>query len=311
MKEMEPAPFSSGEQSGNISGYLYYAGFRYWAASILPALVGTTLPFWLRPPAFSFRWIAAIEFVIATVFMHSGFSFLLASVRSKAATSLSENRLIKYASIFIVAGCLLGLHLNSNLILRSGVPEYIFILYGLTALFAGALYVLPPFSFHRRAGGEIVIAEGLGMLPLIGAYLVQVGDITRKVYLASLPLVIATGLWVWMDELARSADDERTGRNTMVTELGPRFCGRYGVSALSLLFILAIILSVFSGSVSPLTLISLLSAGIAWKMVIVSWKEYSFPERMLEMRRLASILHFAAGSILAASSLITMLLENR
>jgi len=311
MKRMEPADFSPGEQSGNISGYLYYEGYRYWTASILPALVGTTLPFWLRPPGFSLRWMAANEFVIATVCLHAGFSFLLASVRNKATPSWSENRLIKYAGIFIVAGCLLGLHLNRNIILRPGVPEYIFILYGLAALFAGALYVLPPFSFHRRAGGEIVISEGLGMLPLIGAYLVQVGDITRKVYLASLPLVIVTGLWVWMDELASSADDEKTGRNTMVTEFGPRFSGRYGVSALSLLFILAIILSVFSGSVSPVTLISLLSAGIAWKIVIVSWKEYPVPERMLEMRRSAAILHIAAGSILAASSLMTMLMENR
>ncbi len=29
----------------------------------------------------------------------------------------------------------------------------------------------------------------------------QVGDITRTVYLASLPVVVSTGLWVWITEL--------------------------------------------------------------------------------------------------------------
>ena len=42
---------------------LYFAGVRYWTASVLPAIVGTTLPFWLRPPGFSFSWVGAIEFL--------------------------------------------------------------------------------------------------------------------------------------------------------------------------------------------------------------------------------------------------------
>ena len=45
-------------------GILYFVGFRYWTASLLPALVGTTLPFWLRPPGFAFNWLGAIEFLM-------------------------------------------------------------------------------------------------------------------------------------------------------------------------------------------------------------------------------------------------------
>ena len=310
MNRMEPADFLSDEQSNDISGYLYYAGYRYWTASILPALVGTTLPFWLRPSGLSFKWIAAIEFLIATVFFHAGFSFLLAWVQNKITPSWPKTRLIKYACICIVIACFLVLHLNNNLILQLGVPKYIFIVYGLTTLFVGVLYVLPPFNFYQRVGGEIIIAEGLGMIPLLGVYLIQVGDLTRTVYLASLPLVVATGLWVWMDELASRIDDEKIGRKTMVIEFGFHFSGRYGVSALSFLFISTILLSVFSGSVNSVTLISLLLVGLVWKVVTVSWNEYSFPERMVEMRKSAFILHFAIGSILAVSSLLTILIDN-
>lgn len=300
----------SDEQSNETSGFLLYAGSRYWTASILPAMVGTTLPFWLRPAGFSFKWIAAIEFILATVLFHAGFSFLLAWHQNNISPSWPKIRFFKYASGCLVIVCLLGWHLNNNLFLQSGVLEYIFIVYGLTTFFVGVLYVLPPFNFYQRVGGEIIIAEGLGVIPLLGAYLIQVGDLTRTVYLASLPLVVATGLWVWMDELASRIDDEKIGRKTMVIEFGCHFSGRYGVGALSFLFIAAIILSVILGSVNPVALISLLLIGLLGKVVIVSWKEHSSPQRMIELRKYAFILHYSVGSILVVSSLLTILMNN-
>jgi 1,4-dihydroxy-2-naphthoate octaprenyltransferase len=301
---MASADFMSVQESKGISGYLNFAGFRYWRASLLPALIGTTLPFWLRPSGFLFKWIAAIEFLIATVLFHSGFSYLLAWIQDKTTTSWPKIRLIKYGGIFTVIACLLGLHINSQIIFRSGVPNYIFMVYGLTTLFVGMLYVLPPFNFHQRVGGEVILAEGLGMIPALGAYLVQVGDLTRTVYLASLPLVITTGLWVWLDELASRIDDEKIGRKTMIIDFGPGFSGRYGVSAIAPLFILSILLAVFSRALNPTALVSLLLVGLLWKIVRISWKEYEIPERMVEMAKIASVIHFITGSILVLSSFV-------
>ena len=260
--------------SEGIRSFLTFAGFRYWTASLLPALVGTTMPFWLRPPGFSSRLPTAIEFLFATVLVHAGFSFLLALFEGKATTTWSKPRLLKYAGVCIIAACLLGLHLNTGLTLHYGVPRSIFIIYGLITLFVGVLYVMPPLNFHRRMGGEIVIAEGLGMIPILGAYLVQVGDLTRKVYLASLPLIVATGLWVWIDELATISDDEKADRKTMVIEFGLKFSARFGILALAALFFATLIVAVLSSSTAPLTLVALLLIGLAWKIVSISWNEY-------------------------------------
>ena len=93
------------------------------------------------------------------------------------------------AGLCIAAASLLGLHLNSGLRLHRSVYENIFAIYGLSAIFVGVLYVAPPFSFCRRAGGEIVVQRSLRLVPVLGAYLVQAGDLTRTGYLASLPLV--------------------------------------------------------------------------------------------------------------------------
>jgi 1,4-dihydroxy-2-naphthoate octaprenyltransferase len=291
------------------SGFLHFAGYRYWTASLLPALVGTTLPFWLRPPGFSFRWVGAVEFLFATVLFHAGFSFLQAWFEGRSTANWPKPRLLRYAGMCIAAACILGLLLDSGLILHNGVPRSIFVVYGLAALFVGALYVAPPFSFCRRVGGEIVISEGLGMIPVLGAYLVQVGDITRTVYLASLSLVVATGLWVWIDELASRMDDEEAGRRTMVIDFGPRFSGRYGVLALSILFYATLFLAAFSSSIPPWALAAVLLFGLVRTVVVVSWREYASSTRMLEARRKAFTLHFATGMIIAASSLVALLSE--
>ena len=169
----------------------------------------------------------------------------------------------------------------------------------------GVHYVAPPLSLCRRAGREVVLAEGLGLIPVLGAYLVQVGDITRTVYLASLPIVVATGLWIWMDELSTKMDDERSGRSTLVIIFGPGFSGRCGVPSLVLLLFASFLAAALSGSVHPLSLLILLFAGLAWKIAAMSWTEYSCPGRMMDARKLASHLHLATCSIIAASSLAT------
>ena len=295
----------AGEPYKGISGFLHFAGFRYWTASLLPALLGTTLPFWLRPPGFSFRWFGAIEFLFATVLFHAGFSFLQARFEKRSAPNWPKSRLLRYAGVCLVSACLIGLHINNSLRLNEYVYKNIFIVFGISALFVGMLYVAPPFNFYRRGVGEIVLFQSLGMIPVLGAYLVQAGDLTRTVYLASLPIVLVTGLWIWIDKLVSRVDDEKAGRRTLVIDIGLHFSGRYVVLALTLLFFATLLIAVFSTSISPLTLITLLLGRFAWKIVAVSWTEHSSSERMIGVRNNAVILHLATCSIIIASSLVT------
>ncbi len=286
-----------------ISGLLRFAGFGYWTASLLPALMGTTLPFWLRPAGFSFWWLGAIEFLVAAILLHAGFSFLQARFEAGSTSDRPRTPLLGGAGVCIVAGCLVGLHLNSGLRLHHGVPGSIFLVYGLATLFVGVLYVAPPFGFRRRVGGEVVLSVGLGLVPVLGAYLVQVGDITRRVYVAAVPLVVATALWVWTGELATRLEDEQAGRGTMVIRYGARFSGRVVVPALSVLLYATLLAAVFTASLHPAALVAVLTAWLAWRMVSVSWKETADPTRMTEPLRSAAWLHLAVGVVVAASSL--------
>ncbi|MBD3348864.1 MAG: hypothetical protein GF400_06670, partial [Candidatus Eisenbacteria bacterium] len=276
------------------------AGARWWPASVLPALIGTTLPLWLRPRGFSFNWLGALEFLVATVLVHAGFVLLLRRYGEKPPSGWSRDRLQSAAAVCLVIGAALGVHLGFV------VPGGIFVVFGIVSLFAGLLYAAPPFRFAERPGGEIVLAVGLGLLPVLGAYLVQAGDLTRTVYLAALPMVVTTGLWVWTSEMERRVDDEKRGRENMVTMFGPAFSGRVVVPALAVLVYGTLFLAVFTASLIPLALVSVLTFGLVRTIVAVSWSDNKSPGQMEEARVNASKLHMAVGIITAASALAAL-----
>jgi len=289
-------------QSEPRDSYFRFAGVRYWTSSLLPAVVGTTLPFWLRPPGFAFKWPSAAEFLAAVVLFHSGFSFFLSFFEKKRTNAHPGTRLLILAGLCLMASCLLGWHLNSGLALHNGVHTHIFIIYGLAAIFVGLLYVMPPVCFYRRPGGEIIIAEGLALIPLLGAYLVQAGDITRRVYLVSIPIMAATAVWILTDELVTRPMDEKSGRKTMVIDFGPKFIGRYAVPALVLFLYVTLVLAVISKSLSAAALALILFSGLGWKISMVSMKDYLDPKKMIRARKYAVLLHLFTGIILALSS---------
>jgi 1,4-dihydroxy-2-naphthoate octaprenyltransferase len=283
--------------SQRVASVLDLAGVRYWTASVLPAVVGTTLPLWLQPPGFSFRWLGALEFLVATVLMHSGFSILLARFEHRCPESWSEFRLLGAALTCISLACLLGFHLST--LMAGGI----FLVYGIATIFVGLLYVAPPARLAQRAGGEVVVSMSLSFVPLLGAYLVQTGDLTRPVYIAALPIYAATGLWVWTGLLASSSHDEAVGRETLVRVFGARFSGRVVVPAIVVLFFVTLLLAVLSSSVMPLGLAALLLSGVLWRIVAVTRSGYGDVSQMLQVRSGASIVHLGLCVVLAASSL--------
>ncbi len=284
---------------GGAPGFLYFAGFRYWTASLLPAIVGTTLPFWLRPLGFSFKWFGAVEFLVATVLFHSGFSFLYERSEHRTTNKWTDSRLLVLGSGCILAACLLGLHLNRF------APGHIIIVYGLASIFAGMLYVSPPFRLCRQIGGEIVIAQSFGFMPVLGGYLVQTGDLIRLVYLASVPIVVATGLWVWTEKMVSRDYDETAGYDSLVISFGSRFSGRVIVPMLSAFLAVTLVLAVWSKSIMPYALATLFSFGLVWRIVTVAREGYSNESRMQLAHRSAFVVHLMICIVIAASSFFT------
>ncbi|MBN2565814.1 MAG: prenyltransferase [Candidatus Eisenbacteria bacterium] len=279
-------------------GALSLAGARYWTASVMPALVGTTLPLWLRPPGFEFRWSGASEFLVATVLAHSGFSFFHACFARRGDGEWTPAGLSAAGSACLVLAGLLGWHLIRF------VPSLIFIAYGLSVLLAGALYVAPPASFWRRPGGEIVLSMSLGLLPVLGAYLVQTGDLTRRVYLAALPVYTAMLLWVWTEEMAFRQAEGDVQRNSLIAAFGRRVSGRVIVPGISALLCATVVAAVLSSSVMPLALLALILVVPMWRVVALSRSAYNDAAAMLRARNVAVVVHSGLCAVLTATSIL-------
>ena len=286
-----------------ISELFQLAGNRYWTASLLPALVGTTLPFWLNPPGFKFKLFEAVLFLIATVICHSGFSFLHASFKDKLNSKWTKKQLFITGIISLIASVLLGLYLNNLLQLNKNVHEYIFIIYGISVIFIGVLYVAPPFNFSRQPGGEVVLSVGLGMVPVLGAYIIQAGDITRTVYLASLPIVVSTALWLWITELINKAEDESSGYKTTVMYFPYYISSRFVTLFLTISIYAALVLAVFGrSSLNPLALTALFSIVFALMIINISWKEYENIRKLQDAGKYAFLIHLTICIVIIASS---------
>ena len=280
---------------------------RYWSASLLPALTGTTLPFWLRPHDFEFKFIEAILFLIATLLGHAGFTFLYFGFTQKVNSNIKRRHLFISGIFSLLITVLIGLYINNTLNFHANVPDYIFIVYGITSVFVGVLYVVPPFSFHQRLYGEVVVAVGLGMLPVLGAYLIQVGDITRTVYLASIPVVVSTGLWVWITELINKDHDKKLGYKTTVMYFTNKVSGRYLTTLLIILIYISLLLAVAGrSSLNPLSLIALVSLIFALMIIRIIWKDYENIRALKRAEKYAFFIHLSICVFIILSSVLSI-----
>ena len=111
----------------------------------------------------------------------------------------------------LVAGFFLFLH-----------KGYGVVVFGLLGLFLGIGYSMPPVKLASRGLGEVAIALGVGMLPVIGAAWLQAGYFSWAVLWLSVPV----GLWVTniilVNEVPDADADGSSGKKTLAVRFGTR-----------------------------------------------------------------------------------------
>lgn len=287
-----------------VTEFFRLAESRYWTTSLLPAVVGSVLPFWLHPPGFTFQFESAVLFLVAALLCHIGFALLLSYFRKKNTEFWSRTRLLWTAIVVLLISGLIGLIINHQIHVGKHVYKNIFIVYGIAVYATGLLYVVPPFRFHRRAGGETVLSVGVGMIPVLGAYIVQVGDLTRTVYLASLPLVLVTGLWVWVTELYHRVGREQSTDSTMA-DLFPILVSGKLTTFILFLYYFSFLVAVFGRkALNPWSLLIFLSLIIAYKIVSTTWKTPENQEKITASLKIVMMLHLLTNIFIAVTSLL-------
>jgi 1,4-dihydroxy-2-naphthoate octaprenyltransferase len=81
-------------------------------------------------------------------------------------------------------------------------------------------YHAPPAQLSYRGLGELAVAFSYGPLIAAGTYLVQRGDITGTVLWPAIPLGLAVGAFLWINEFPDARADATAGKRTLVVRLG-------------------------------------------------------------------------------------------
>lgn len=134
-----------------------------------------------------------------------------------------DNGTMSERTFAIITWSLLGLAVLCGVVLSifSGWPILVFsALGGLIAYY----YVAPPIQFGYRGKGlsELAILLSFGVLPIMGSYYVQTGDLSFRSALLSLPIGILTTLLLFNHHFLHWQADKQAGKNTLVVVWGEK-----------------------------------------------------------------------------------------
>jgi 1,4-dihydroxy-2-naphthoate octaprenyltransferase len=201
-----------------------------------------------------------------------------------------------------VAGAALGVHLNA------ATPGNTLLIIGIAGILCGYFYSAPPLRLGYRGLGELAVGVGLGVLPVVGSYLVQTHQHSVKALLVSLPLALAVIAILWVNEIVDHEPDRAARKRTLVVLVGLRTAGRAFTLTLFILIYATLFLAVFTASMVPLALVAVLAFGLARTVVGDLWVSYQKPHRLEKAQSAALRFHLVLGIILAASPLVAVLI---
>ncbi|MCK4511782.1 prenyltransferase [bacterium] len=306
--------------SNKLLLFMRAARAPFLTVSVMPVLIGATLPFWLRPDGWTFSVAHLVEMIVAVVLLHMGANLGngyydhvsgadpanpnpgVLSGGSGLITSgaLSAGFFLKSSIVCFALGAALGLHLNFV------QPGNLVLVVGFIGIALAHFYTAPPVKLAYRGLGEIAVGLAFGVLPVVGSYYVQTGMVSWRVVMASLPISFAVVLVLWVNQIVDFKSDRDTGKRNLVVVMGTAAAGRGMVLVLALLTFGLLFAAVFTAALIPLTLVAVLAFGLIRTVVADCWNHHGRPDELVDAASAAIRLHLILGIIIAGSALVAI-----
>ena len=107
---------------------------------------------------------------------------------------LPISRTIVISMVAHIVGATLGIYL----VIQTGSWQLLAI--GMTGIFLSVFYTAPPLRLVHHGLGEITVALGFGPVMVLGAYVVQTGELAWEPFVASIPVAILIALILYVNE---------------------------------------------------------------------------------------------------------------
>jgi 1,4-dihydroxy-2-naphthoate polyprenyltransferase len=299
--------------------WLRAARARFFTGAIAPMLVGTSLAYYNNHG--SIHWHYAILGTIALVLMHASanlsndyFDHLTgddAANETYASPFTGGSRVIQTgevkpremllaAVLSMAGGALLGLYL----VWQVGLPIlWLGVIGGLTGFF----YTAPPFKFVYRGIGELFIFLDFGVLPVLGAYYLQMKAFPPAAFLAGVPVGLLILGVLWINQFQDREADASVGKRHGVVRLGRAMSAKVHVAILVLTY-----LSILAGVVTHLfpawALLGLVAIAVAGKAVSTVLKSYDDLPHLTPANAATIGAHFVTSVLLSLGFVLGHLL---
>jgi 1,4-dihydroxy-2-naphthoate octaprenyltransferase len=270
--------------------------FSYTTA-IIPVLAGTALAaeFEFKAGLFVLALAGSVLILAGTNLATDFFDFVDgvqpgASFGASIQSGLLTPREVHVASILVfLAGSVCGL----ILVAYAGWPV---LAAGVASVCAGYFYTAWPIKYGRRGLGELGVFFFMGPLMVMGAYYVQVEELTWPALYASLPVGLLVANILHANNLRDIENDRARGKTTISTLIG-RPGADYVLWALSLGAYGVVVIAVAAGELSAGSLVVLASLP-AWFAMVSALRETESRALNLLVRNSAR-LHMQFGVLLA------------
>jgi 1,4-dihydroxy-2-naphthoate octaprenyltransferase len=270
--------------------------FSYTTA-IIPVLAGTVLAAEtdFRPGLFLLALAGSVLILAGTNLATDFFDFVDgvqpgASFGASIQSGLLTPREVHVAAIAVfLAGSACGLVLVAS----AGWPV---LAAGVASVFAGYFYTASPIKYGRRGLGELVVFFFMGPVMVMGAYYVQLEELTWPSFYVSVPVGILVANILHANNLRDIDNDRSRGKVTLSTIAG-RPAADYGLWALVLAAYGVVGVCVALGQLSAWTLMVLASLPVAYA-TLGALKETESRALNLLVRNSAR-LHMQFGVLLA------------
>ncbi|MCW5881134.1 MAG: prenyltransferase [Anaerolineae bacterium] len=293
----------------------------FFRATRLPFLTATLVPVLLGIAVAAFQgvfdWGLALLTLLAAALVHLGLNVandIFDHVTGADPTNVNPtpfsggSRVIQYGLISLrgmigLAALFYGLSAAIGLYLAWTRAFWPLVTIGVIGLFISVFYTAPPFRLVARGLGEVATALGFGPIMTLGAYYVQAQRFSWEAVYASIPVGILIALVLYVNEIADRQPDAQSGKHTLVVRLSRQAVVRGYALAASATYLL-VVAGVAVGLLPWPTLLTLLSAPLAWQVYQGIQQGYESPYALMGPMAKNIQLHLATGLLLFAGYVV-------
>jgi 1,4-dihydroxy-2-naphthoate octaprenyltransferase len=179
---------------------------------------------------------------------------------------------------------------------------------GIAGVIVGVAYTAPPLKLVYRGLGEIAVALGFGPIMLLGAYVVQTGELGWEPFVLSLVPGILIALILYVNEIPDRGSDAEAGKRTLPVRLSPEAV-RAGYLVAALAAFAIVVAGVVSGLFPWPALLALAAVPIALRVHQGLKVHYDSPYTLMAVMGQNVNLNLVVGGLLLVGYVVAIVIS--